>query len=596
MAKAQKIDSNATGLRYSEEESYKVLPASPVWVAQEPNDYAEFGGNVTLVARNPINPSRQRKKGVITDLDASGGYSSDLTQDNMQDLLQGFFFADARRKGDSLIDNVAVVDVDTTGDEYTLSNLAVDSVAVNLAGSGYAVDDIVTLVGGTSSVAATFRVTGETAGAVDSLEIVEDGRYSVAATGTGDATTTGGGGTGLTVDTTVAAVINYVVGQLLNGNNFGDLANDGLKKIIAVTGDTVLGVAENLVTETPGATASLNIVGVAAATADINVDATGSLPKYTSTVLDFTTLGLVEGEWVFVGGDAASNQFVNSVNNGFKRVRSIAATELTIDKSDETLVDETGTGLDIQFFFGRVLKNEIGTLIKRRTYNLERTLGAPDEALPSEVQAEYIIGAVPGEFTMNIPSADKLTADLTFQGADQEFIDGPTPLKSGDRPTLEDADAFNTSSDFSRIKLAKVVPGDEAPEPLFAFAQELSVSINNNLTPNKAVGTLGSFDITAGTFQVSGNITAYFADVAASQAVRNNEDITLDFILVKANAGIAVDLPLLALGDGRANVEQDQAITLPLSMDAATGAKIDPNLDYTAMMVFFDYLPDAADV
>ncbi len=193
-----------------------------------------------------------------------------------------------------------------------------------------------------------------------------------------------------------------------------------------------------------------------------------------------------------------------------------------------------------------------------------------------------------------------MTANLSFVGGDNTTIDGPTSLKTGTRPALQEADAFNTSSDFSRIRLAIHVDGTEAPVPLFAFAQDFTITINNNLTPNKAVSVLGSFEISHGTFQVGGSITAYFADVAAVAAVRNNSNVTLDFALVKGTSGnkqgIVMDLPLVTLGDGRLNVEQDQAITLPLSMDAATAAIIDPNLDYTFMIVFFDFLPNAADV
>ena len=54
--------------------------------------------------------------------------------------------------------------------------------------------------------------------------------------------------------------------------------------------------------------------------------------------------------------------------------------------------------------------------------------------------------------------------------------------------------------------------------------------------------------------------------------------------------------PARTAGAGAGAVEQDRAIVLPLSMDAATAAKIDTNLDHTALMVFYDYLPNAADV
>lgn len=517
MAQLNKIDSNVTELRYAEEASYKTLPGTPTWVPLEPNSYTDFGGQITTVARNPINSSRQRKKGVVTDLDASGAFDTDLTQTNMQDLLQGFMFADLRTKvefgGAGEITNV-----DGVGNDY------------------------------------------EAASGLDA----------------------------------------FSAGDLVFASGFTNADNNGLKRVTAAAAAS-LTVAETVVNETPPAGATLVQVGFQAAADDLNIDVTGSLPKLTSDggIADFTVFNLIPGEALFLGGDSAATQFSASsgVNNGLKRIRLVETDGITFDKSTATMVAESLSGGEtIQFFFGRVLKNELGSSIVRRTYNLERTLGAPDDALPAQIQSEYITGAVPNEFTFNIATADKLTCELSFVGADSETRTGATGVKSGNRPSLVEMDAFNTSSDFSSIKMAQVVAGDEAPTPLFAFVTDLTININNNATPNKAVGTLGAFEVTTGTFEVGGELTAYFGNVTAVQAVRDNADITLSSFLVKANAGINIDIPLITLGDGRPDVSQDEAITLPLNMAAATGAKIDSNLDHTLLITFFDYLPDAADL
>lgn len=510
MAILNKIDSNVTGLRYAEEESYKVLPTTPNWIPLEPNSYPDFGGQITTVARNPINPSRQRKKGVVTDLDANAGLEQDITQTNLQDLLQGFFFADLRLK-----------------DEF--------------GGAG--------------------EITGVT--------------------------------TGPNTYTAASGLDAFVAGDLVHVTGCTNASNNGLHRVtVAAAG--VLTVAETLVPETPGATAKIVRVGVQAATGNIDVNMAGSLPVLTSSTLDFTTLGLIPGEWIYVGGDAAGVKFGTAANNGFARIRSVAANVLTLDKTELTMVTEVNTTSTIQLFFGRVLKNETGTNVVRRTYQFERTLGAPDDTAPTDVQAEYITGCVASEMEVSIPTTNKATVSLAFIGASHEPVDATTGVKSGNRPDLTESDAFNTSSDVARIKLATVSDTDAAPTALIAYVTELSLKVNNNVSPNKAVGVLGAFEVTAGTFEVSGSMTAYFAEVAAIEAVQSNADITLDMHLVKANAGITIDMPMLALGDGKANVEQDQAITLPLSMDAATGAKIDANLDHTLLMVFWDYLPDAA--
>lgn len=510
MATVNKIDSNITGLAYAEEAVLGSLPGEngnpgvPVWNRLNPNSYNDFGGEVITVAPNPINPSRQRRKGVTTDLNASGGINHNFTFSNLSDLMQGMMFADVREKG------------------------------------------------------------------YEEPSAVAAGEY------------------------TVAQTAGFLTGSLVKGQNFTNAANNALGVVGVVTLDTSIAVAGAVLEGSPPARANIRVVGFEAATADLDVDNTGTLPAITSTLLDFTTLGLVPGQWIFVGGDTAGDQFANAANNGFKRIRTIAANRLTIDKSDATMVTETGAGLDIRLFFGDVLRNETGSLIKRRSYNVERTLGAPDDAAPAQIQSEVLIGAVPNEFTLNIPSADLLNADLTFVATDNAQRDGATGPKQASVLDSFVAKEYNTSSDVTRIRLSSVSSVDAAPTALFAFVTEGSISINNNVTPNKAVGVLGAFDVTAGTFTVSGSLTAYFADVAATQAVRNNSDVTLDIGFARDNQGVIFDLPLIALGDGRLSVEVDQPITLPLTTDAASGQDVDASLDHTLLITYFNYLPNAA--
>src|SRR3546814_16914248 len=69
------------------------------------------------------------------------------------------------------------------------------------------------------------------------------------------------------------------------------------------------------------------------------VDADGNL---ISTALDFTTLGIAVGQVIHVGGIDVANQFFETENTGFARVRIVAANKLTLDKrrSEERRVGE----------------------------------------------------------------------------------------------------------------------------------------------------------------------------------------------------------------------------------------------------------------
>jgi hypothetical protein len=498
---ANKIDSNVTGLRFTEETSIGVIPGSPVWYPLEPNSYKDFGGQLSLIARRPISTTRSPKKGAVTSIDANGGFIQDLTQNNLTRLLQGIMFADIREK---------------------TTTAPMNGTALTM----------------TACTATTYT----------------------AASGLG----------------------SFLINSIVFGSGFGVAANNGIHVLstVAATTLTTTGLA---IEASPPAGSKVETVGYqfTSATLDVVIGTGYVRLNRASGAVDFTTLGLVVGEWIYVGGDSASLRFLN--NRGYARVKAVAAGYIDLDKVDWTPQAETGTGLTVQIFFGSVIKNETtSALIKRRTYQLERQIGADTDGTMSE----YLVGAVADSFALDIKQADKVTAEIDFIAIDNEQRTGLVGLKTGTRPTQSNTDAFNTSSDFSRIKLAIVDPTTAAPTPLFAYSTDLKLTVKNNVSPIKALGVLGAFDTATGMIDLSGSLTAYFSSIPAIAAVRNNSDVTLDIVMAKNNAGIAIDLPLIALGNGRLKVEMDKPITLPLDLTGAESLA-----GHMVLFSIFSYLP-----
>lgn len=504
-----KIDSNRTGLAFAEETigSPKTLPGSPVWYGLEPNSYKDFGGEFKQVARDPINPSRQRAKGTLTDLDASGGYNEDLTQNNSIRLARKFLFA--------------------VGHEPP-STKPYDGTQV----------------------------------AITSVEGSTNFRYN-AASGLG----------------------GFLAKTLVFASGFTNSANNGLKKVASSAAGNVT-IGSGVVAEaSPPAAAKLVMVGVEFDSGDATLTAAAANLTLGTTSFNLTTLPLYVGQWVFIGGDAAGTQFASN-SPGYARIYSIAAGAIVFDKTTWTPASSDGSGKTIRMFFGKFIRNELDpSLIIAGSVQLERQLGNDGNG----IQSEYLPGSFASELTINIPKADKVTVDYSFMSMDYETRDGTTGVKSGTRVAALGENAFNTSRNVYRMRVAVLDPTTLNPTPLFGYITEGKITINNNLSVAKAVSVFGGFDVTAGTFEVGGSATAYFTTVAATSAIKNYSDVTMDFILAARNAGIVYDLGLIGLGGGKLTIEKDQPVMMPLTTPAYQCPA-----GYTLGVTYFDYLPTAA--
>ncbi len=473
--------SNLTGLAIAEETTYKNLPTTPIWTPLEPNEYSDFGGDVTMVARNPIKSDRQLRKGVVTDLEASAAFGMDFTQKTPYSLLPGFMFANWRQQN-----------------------------------------------------------------------------RGVATAASATAFTT--------------SAITFPTNALVFADGFDNSENNGIFKR---TGGTTTSHTVGGLTAESGVSGTLTLAGVEFGSGVLRITTSGTEATLTAAGFDFSDY-VIPGQWVFVGGDDTSDKFTGTAN-GWYRASKVGTTTMVCDRLPDGLVANNGSGKTIRMFFGDVLKNESDpSNIVCRSYTVERQLGA--NAL------QYVVGCAANQLELAIPTSDKITAALTYTGADSL---GETTKRAGTRLPLPVEDAYNSVSNVTRLRMLN----DETGGALYTFVSEASLNIDNGITGVKAVGTLGSFDMSLGDFKVSGSVSAYFTTIEAVQVVRDNTSVSLDYSMVTNNQGWLIDVPYLTMSDGRPAVEKDKPVTIPLNISGAAH----PDFNHTLLINYFAYLPDLAE-
>lgn len=398
-----------------------------------------------------------------------------------------------------------------------------------------------------------------------------------------------------TDDYTVADSSGFLTGHIILASGFDIAANNGLHVLNGITDGTHVSTGDSLTDEAAATKQQIKVVGFQFTAGDLEMTAAvGNSFVLSTTTQDLDVLGLIPGQWVFIGGGAAGDSFVDGGEplTGYARIAvdGITQNAISFDKSTFTPVTTDGAGKTVRLFFGDVLKNEDDPdRITRFSSTIERTLGRDDDG----VQSEHITGMVANELTWNSPLANLVNLDFGYIGQRHNTrtgAQGPlTSRASNTRAAALGEDAFNTSSNIFRLRLAAVDPTTLNPTPYFARVTEWSLTVKNNVTSAKAQGVLGGFDVTVGNFDVDGEFTAYFSSVEAIHAVKCNYDMTFDAIYAKANAGLFLDIPLIGLGGGRLDIEMDAAIMLPLETAAAESP-----FGHTAMVGWFPYLPDAA--
>lgn len=396
------------------------------------------------------------------------------------------------------------------------------------------------------------------------------------------AETTGDSYTGLTA-LTAAQADKFEVDTLIWVTGGSSAANNGLKSVDAdiATSATAISVTENLVDETASFNVSFAGHRIAAGdtvTWDWDAPSTGQATLTSTGVgTELQALGLTAGQFVHIGsvsalGGSIQNAFENSATNdmyGYARVVSFPdADSVVFDKVDAALQfddsDDPANAVDV--LFGEFIRNVSvdDSAYLERSFQFEGEYPNLEEPGPGD-EFEYALGNYCNTAEFSLGLADKSVVTYSFVGTDTEppvvAASRKTGASSASSP-LHTA-AYSSTSDVARLRITDV---DESG--LSTDFKELTITLNNNVSPEKVIGTLGAKYLNAGNFDVDIEAQLLFTNPDVPARIRDNTTVTMDWGLKNDDGVIMVDIPSFTLGGGDKEFPVNESILINLTGEA----------------------------
>lgn len=384
---------------------------------------------------------------------------------------------------------------------------------------------------------------------------------------------------------TVASGGALAANTLIYARGFTNAANNGLKVVGAASTGTEIKTS-GLVAEAaiPAAqNVSVEVCGIQGASGDITMTSGGDLA---STVLNFTTLELTVGQYIWVGGaTGGALSFATAADRGLARITAIAANLLSLDRTTNTFAVDAGTSKTIQIFWGPFIRNVSvdHASFLTRSYTFEAWYEDVLYSGPGD-EYEYARGNYCDELTFELPLENKATMKMGFVGQD---TDPPTTTRltgaSAARAPVRTA-AFNTTADIARLVVAKT---DETG--IGTDFKACKLTIKNNVGGEKVLGTLGSKYMTFGNFDVDLDATVLFDDSRLPLAMQENTTVGMWFGLRNDDGGMVCDIPSMTIDGGGKDFPENEAVTIALNGKAHQ----DATLGYSLGISLFPYMPAA---
>jgi hypothetical protein len=363
-------------------------------------------------------------------------------------------------------------------------------------------------------------------------------------------------------------------GTLVKARGFTNAANNGLFEVDTLSTTTVTELANTpgTVAETPATTTGARIDVAGFRFTDLTwTDASNDIG---SAGIDLTTLGLTVGQMVRVGGD---NSFAGGDISG--RITAITAATITLDK-----VRNLGTGtLDgggdvgastVDLLYGQFVRNvatDDGDFLER-SYTFE--VAYKDLGGIGTDEYEYAKGNLCNELTLNLPGQDKSTVNFGFVGTDSDKLTQSRKTNTANTVEPVQTTAFNTASGLAQLNLTGATD-------LGTCFKSVTLTLGNEVSPEKCLGTLGATFMNTGNFSVTMDAELLFTDSALTDAIRDNETVTFDVIMDNDDGALAFDIPSMTLGGGGRGFPVNESITISTEGSAFQDPTLSTSLSFS---------------
>lgn len=364
----------------------------------------------------------------------------------------------------------------------------------------------------------------------------------------------------------------FVANMLIRNTGYGVAANNGLFPITGSTATTILGTFT--VEATPPVTAKTKVVGFQGASGDIVATITGG-SGLTSTALNFTTLGLIVGQWVKISAEGGAFSFATAACNCFARISAIATNRLSFDATQGVFAADAGAAKTIRVYFGDTIRN--GTT--QFTYRLEKQY-----QLPVGIRYSYALGQQPSALALTAETRGVINGTLTWMGSD---ITSPSATR--DSGAVTQPISTNAVLDGSNSVPMILEGGATIGAP--NYVSGFTFTLDNGLRARNAIGSPGAFGLGLGRAAITGTLTTYFGDETLLTKLRNTtaSGATIAFRDAANLCAEIFDIPRLKYTAGFPDIPGiDTDLTTPLGFQALRD--IANGRDYTLFLSRFDYL------